>query len=69
MVFEVGQILEFVDPVEVDGTTITPGTHARVGNVLSMATEPTVTLVLLGAERGGKVLVNHKVASAHCRIV
>jgi hypothetical protein len=69
MDLEVGQVLEFVDPVEVEGTTISPGTHARVGNVLTIATKPTVTLVLLGAERGGKILVNRNVVSSHCRIV
>ena len=69
MNLQVGQLLEFLDLVKVEDKIIAAGTHARIGNVLTKTAEPTVTLVLLGAERGGKILVNRNVVSSHCRIV
>jgi hypothetical protein len=69
MDIKVGQVLEFVEPVNVDGRNIARGTRARVGYILSEVMEPKLTLVLLGTEKADTVVVDHHVAGIHCRIV
>lgn len=69
MDIKVGQVLEFVEPVNVDGRNIARGTRARVGYILSEVMEPKLTLVLLGTEKADTVVVDHHVAAIHCRIV
>lgn len=69
MDIEVGQLLEFVDPVDVGGKVIEAGTQARVGYILTELMEPRLTLVLLGADTSGKIFVNRRIADNHCRIV
>jgi len=69
MDIKVGQVLEFVDPVTVDGRAIARGTRARVGAILSEVMEPKLTLVLLGGEKVETIVVDHHVAGIHCRIV
>ena len=69
MDIRVGQVLEFVDPVNVEGRVIERGTRARVGYILTEVVEPKLTLVLLGPEKAGTIVVDHHVAGIHCRIV
>lgn len=69
MDIKVGQVLEFVDPVTVDGRKIERGTRARVGYILTEIVEPKLTLVLLGAGKPETIVVDHHVAGIHCRIV
>jgi len=69
MDIRVGQVLEFVDPVTVEGRAIPRGTRARVGAILSEVMEPKLTLVLLGSEKVETIVVEHHVAGIHCRIV
>ncbi len=69
MEIEVGQEVEFVDLVETEEMTIERGTRARIGNIIAEVVEPTVTFVLLGPAKGGKILVNADVACSHCRVV
>jgi hypothetical protein len=69
MDIKVGQVLEFVDPVNVEGRVIERGTRARVGYILAEVLEPKLTLVLLGAEKTDTIVVDHHVAGIHCRIV
>ena len=69
MDIKVGQVLEFVDSVDVDGRVIKRGTRARVGYILKEVMEPKLTLVLLGTERPETVIVDHHVAGIHCRVV
>jgi hypothetical protein len=69
MDIKVGQVLEFVEPVNVDGRNIARGTRARVGYILSEVMEPKLTLVLLGTEKADTVVVDHHVSGIHCRIV
>jgi len=69
MDIKVGQVLEFVDPVTVEGRAIAHGTRARVGAILSEVMEPKLTLVLLGGEKTETIVVDHHVAGIHCRIV
>lgn len=69
MDIKVGQVLEFVDPVTVEGRAIEPGTRARVGYILTEVLEPKLTLVLLGEDKPTTIVVDHRVAGVHCRIV
>ena len=69
MDIKVGQVLEFVDPVNVEGRTIAPGARARVGYILTEVLEPRLTLVLLGEDEPTTIVVDHRVAGIHCRIV
>jgi len=66
---KVGQVLEFVDPVNVEGRIIEPGARARVGYILTEVLEPKLTLVLLGEGEPTTIVVDHRVAGIHCRIV
>lgn len=69
MDIKVGQVLEFLDPVNIEGRVIEPGTRARVGHILTEVMEPKLTLVLLGVESAPTIVVDHRVAGVHCRIV
>jgi hypothetical protein len=69
MDIKVGQVLEFLDRVDVEGRVIEPGTRARVGYILTEVMEPKVTLVLLNVENTPTIVVDHRVAGVHCRIV
>jgi hypothetical protein len=69
MDIKIGQVLEFVDSVNVDGRVIKRGTRARVGHIVDQVMEPRLTLVLLGSEKPETVVVDHHVAGLHCRIV
>ena len=69
MDIKVGQLLEFLEPVNVEGRIIERGTRARVGYILTEVLEPKLTLVLLGAAKPDTVVVDHHVAGLHCRIV
>ena len=69
MDIKVGQVLEFLGPVKVEGRTIERGTRVRVGHILSGVTEPKLTLVLLGKEKVETIVVDHHVAGLHCRLV
>ena len=69
MYIKVGQLLEFLEPVHVEGRVIERGTGARVGYILTEVVEPELTLVLLGAEKPETVVVDHHVAGLHYRIV
>jgi hypothetical protein len=69
MDIEVGQLLEFIEPVNVEGRVIERGTRARVGYILTEVVEPKLTLVLLGAGKPDTVVVDRHVAGLHCRVV
>ena len=69
MDIKVGQLLEFVDPVNVDGRLIERGTRARVGHILTEVMEPKLTLVLTSTAKPETLVVLHHVAGIHCRIV
>ena len=66
---EVGQVLEFIAPVQVDGSVVAKGTRVRVGFILSEVVEPKVTLVVLDeAQPRTLQLLRHDV-TLHCRPV
>ena len=69
MDIRVGQVLEFLDPVIIEGRVIERGTRARVGHILTEVMEPKLTLVLLDVENTPTIVVHHRVAGVHCRIV
>jgi hypothetical protein len=69
MDIKVGQLLEFVDHVNVDGRVVAPGTRARVGHILTEVMEPRLTLVLTNTDKPETLVVPHHVAGIHCRIV
>jgi hypothetical protein len=69
MDIKVGQVLEFVEPVNAEGRRIERGTRVRVGHILSGVTEPKLTLVILGKEKVETIVVDHHVAGMHCRVV
>jgi hypothetical protein len=69
MDIKVGQVLEFVEPVSVDGRRIERGTRVRVGHILGEVMESKLTLVLLGGEKAETIVVDRHVAGMHCRIV
>jgi hypothetical protein len=69
MDIKVGQVLEFVDRVTVDGRVIERGTRARIGAILTEVMEPKLTLVLLGGEKAETLVVDRHVVGLHCRIV
>ena len=69
MDIKVGQVLEFVEPVNVEGRRIERGTRVRVGHILGAVMGSKLTLVLLGGEKPETIVVDHHVAGIHCRIV
>jgi hypothetical protein len=69
MDIKTGQVLEFVEPVTVEGRVIERGTRVRVGYIEPQVMESKLTLVVLGTEKSDTIVVDHHVAGIHCRIV
>jgi hypothetical protein len=69
MEIKIGQVLEFLQDVSVEGRTIAQGTRARVGHIHSEIMAPKLDLVLLNTGRIETIVVDHHVAGLHCRIV
>ena len=65
----VGQELEFIAPVDVDGETIDKGTRARIGTVISELPEDRVFLVLLNAGVPRTIVVPRHIVTRYCRPV
>ncbi|MCC6209919.1 MAG: hypothetical protein IT513_02635 [Burkholderiales bacterium] len=69
MDIKIGQELEFIQDVNVDGRTIARGTRVRVGHIHSEIMAPKLDLVLLNTGKIETIVVDHHVAGLHCRIV
>ena len=69
MDIKTGQVLEFVEPVTVDGRVIERGTRVRVGYIEPQVVESKLTLVLMDTDESDTIVVDHHVAGIHCRIV
>jgi hypothetical protein len=69
MDIKVGQVLEFIVPVTIEGRAIARGTRVRVGHVMSQVQEPKLTLVLLGEGAPETLVVNRHDVTLNCRIV
>ena len=69
MDIKIGQVLEFIVPVQAGGRSIAKGTRIRIGHILSEIGEPKVTVILLGGEKPEPlVLMRHEV-TMNCRVV
>jgi hypothetical protein len=66
---KVGQELEFIWPVDVEGRAIAQGTRVRVGAIMAEFMEPDVTLVMLGDESPGTLTVAKHFVIRNCRPV
>jgi hypothetical protein len=69
MDIKIGQLLEFIQDVNVEGRTIARGTRVRVGHIHSENMAPKLDLVLLNTGSIETIVVDHHVAGLHCRIV
>ena len=69
MDIKIGQLLEVIHEVDVEGKAIARGTRARVGHVHSEIMAPKLDLVLLNTGKIETIVVDHHVAGLHCRIV
>ena len=67
MEIKVGQIMEFVEPVSVEGRQIERGTRVRVAHIMHEVKEERVTLVLL--ENPETIVVDRHIVGLHCRPV
>ena len=66
---EVGQELEFIAPVHVDGRLIAKGTRVRVGAIMSELLDSNVTLVVHGGTPPATLSVARHVVTLHCQPV
>jgi hypothetical protein len=66
MQIKVGQELEFIESVRLEGKSIEPGTRVRIGFILNEVVEPQVTVVVLGKEPPDTLTVPRHVLTMHC---
>jgi hypothetical protein len=66
---EVGQELEFIEPVSTEDRVISKGTRVRVGAIMAELFEPMVTLVILGGKPPEALTVARHIVTLHCRPV
>jgi len=64
---EIGQELEFIEPVHIEGRVIPQGLRVRVGAVMAELLEPKVTLVVLGGQSPETLTVAKHVVTLHCQ--
>ena len=69
MNIKVGQVLEFIVPVQVEGRSIATGTRVRIGHIMSEIQEPKLTLILLGGDKPETLIVNRHEVTLNCRVV
>jgi len=66
---EIGQELEFIEPVRIEDRVIPQGLRVRVGAMMAELLEPKVTLVVLGGQSPETLTVAKHVVTLHCRPV
>ncbi len=69
MEIRVGQVMEFVEPAEVDGRRIARGTRVRVAHIMHELKEERITLVILDTPGPETLTVDRHVVGVHCRLV
>ena len=69
MEIKVGQVLEFVAPVTIEGRAIARGTRVRIGHIMAEVVEPKLTLVVLGPHQPETLVANRHDVTVNCRIV
>ena len=67
MDIRVGQVMEFVEPVSVDGRQIARGTRVRVAHIMHEVNGERISLVLLGNPE--TIVVDRHIVGVHCRPV
>jgi len=66
---EIGQELEFIEPVRIEDRVIPQGLRVRVGAIMAELLEPKVTLVVLGGQSPETLTVAKHVVTLHCQPV
>jgi len=66
---EIGQELEFIEPVQTEDRVIPKGLRVRVGAIMAELLEPKVTLVVLGEQAPATLTLPRHVVTLHCRPV
>jgi hypothetical protein len=66
---EIGQELEFIEPVHTEGRVIPRGTRVRVGAVMAELLEPEIMLVVLGRTPPETLRVAKHIVMMHSRPV
>jgi len=69
MEIRVGQVMEFVEPANVDGRQIARGTRVRIAHIMHEVNEERITLILLGTPEPETLVVDRHVVGVHCRAV
>ncbi|MCG6874282.1 MAG: hypothetical protein LJE97_04250 [Betaproteobacteria bacterium] len=69
MEIKVGQVMEFVQPADIDGRKIARGTRARVAHIMHEVKEERITLILLDRPEPEAIVVDRHVVGVHCRVV
>ncbi len=69
MEIRVGQVMEFVEPAEVDGRQIARGTRVRIALIMHELKEERITLVLLDTPEPETLTVDRHVVGVHCRLI
>jgi len=66
MEIKVGQVMEFVEPANVDGRQIARGTRARIAQIMHEVKEERITLILLDKPEPEAIVVDRHVVGLHC---
>ena len=66
---EVGQELEFTEPVTTDDLVIPKGTRVRVGHIMPEIVEAKVTLLVHGGKLPETLTVDRHIVTLHCELV
>ena len=69
MEIRVGQVMEFVQPTDIDGRQIARGTRARVAHIMHEVKEERITLILLDKPEPEAIVVDRHVVGLHCQPV
>jgi hypothetical protein len=69
MEIRVGQVMEFVEPADVEGRQIARGTRVRVAHIMHELKEERITLVLLDTPQPETLTVDRHVVGVHCRLI
>ena len=64
---QIGEMLEFIEPVRVGDETIERGARVRVGFIMTEVVEPKVTLIFVDAAPPRTLQVDRHLVTMHCR--
>lgn len=69
MEIKVGQVMEFVEPADVNGRQLARGTRVRIAHIMHEVKEERITLILLDTPELETIVVDRHVVGVHCRPV